>query len=38
MNDKQDRESLFPKMTVGVMGSAGGTLEEEVRRPVHRYE
>jgi len=36
MDSKQKRESLFPKMTVGVMGSAGGTLEEEVRLPVRR--
>jgi uncharacterized protein (TIGR00725 family) len=36
MDDKQKRVDLFPKMTVGVMGSAGGTLDEEVRLPVHR--
>ena len=36
MDDKQKRVDLFPKMTVGVMGSAGGTLEEEVRLPVRR--
>ncbi len=29
-------ETLFPKMTVGVMGSAGGTLDEKVRVPVRR--
>lgn len=29
-------ESLFPKMTVGVMGSAGGRLDEKVREPVRR--
>jgi uncharacterized protein (TIGR00725 family) len=36
MDVKQKDNSLFPKMTVGVMGSAGGTLEEEVRLPVRR--
>jgi len=36
MADKQERENLFPKMTVGVMGSAGGTLTEEARLPVRR--
>ena len=29
-------ETLFPKMTVGIMGSAGGVLEEEARLPVRR--
>jgi len=36
MDDKQEREDLFPRMTVGVIGSAGGNLEEEVRLPVRR--
>src|SRR5512136_2512556 len=36
MNDKQKQIDLFPKMTVGVMGSAGGTLDEDVRLPVRR--
>jgi uncharacterized protein (TIGR00725 family) len=36
MDDTQRRETLFPCMTVGVMGSAGGTLPDEVRKPV-RY-
>jgi len=36
MDAKQEREGLFPKMTVGVMGSAGGTLTGKERLPVHR--
>jgi uncharacterized protein (TIGR00725 family) len=28
---KQDQPRLFPRMTVGVMGSAGGEIEKEVR-------
>lgn len=36
MDDKQKGDNLFPRMTVGVMGSAGGTLEEGVRLPVRR--
>jgi uncharacterized protein (TIGR00725 family) len=30
------KESFIPKMSVGVMGSAGGTLDEKVREPVRR--
>jgi uncharacterized protein (TIGR00725 family) len=29
--NKQDQLQLFPRMTVGVMGSAGGEIEKEVR-------
>lgn len=36
MNNNQQREPLFPRMTVGVMGSAGGTLSDKVRQPVRQ--
>ena len=36
MDKNQGRESLFPKMTIGVMGSAGGLLTDEVCQPVRR--
>ncbi len=36
MNKKRNCESLFPDMTVGVMGSAGGKLGVEVLQTVHR--
>jgi uncharacterized protein (TIGR00725 family) len=36
MDDEKRQAALFPKMTVGVMGSAGGMLDEEVRLPVRR--
>ena len=36
MNKKRNRESLFPDMTVGVMGSAGGKLGAEALLAVHR--
>lgn len=36
MDDTQRFETLFPRMTVGVMGSAGGILPDEVRKSV-RY-
>lgn len=36
MDRKQDQESLFPRMTVGVMGSAGGKLAAQVLKPVRR--
>ena len=34
MNDIKCHELLFPRMTVGVMGSAGGTLPDEVRQSL----
>jgi len=36
MNKKRNHESLFPDMTVGVMGSAGGKLGVEALQAVHR--
>lgn len=36
MNESRGAESLFPCMTVGVMGSAGGELLPEVRQRVRR--
>ena len=36
MDDTQRCETFFPRMTVGIMGSAGGILPDEVRKPV-RY-
>lgn len=36
MKSVDDRAADFPRMTVGVMGSAGGTLDEVVRRKVYR--
>ncbi len=32
----KSRQPLFPHMTVGVMGSAGGMLDEDTLRPVRR--
>ncbi|GEM_PF-278043 len=34
--DEKDQGFLFPRMMVGVMGSAGGDLPDEVRQPVRR--
>jgi uncharacterized protein (TIGR00725 family) len=34
--NKQDKPQLFPRMTVGVMGSAGGEIEKEIRERVRR--
>ena len=36
MNKKRNHESLFPNMTVGVMGSAGGKLGVEALQAMHR--
>ena len=36
MKSNQNIPSLFPRMCVGVMGSAGGKLEDRVRQSVHR--
>ena len=36
MDKKWNYESLYPCMTVGVMGSAGGKIEAETRRPLRR--
>ena len=36
MGRSKKQEQSFPQMTVGVMGSAGGTLGENVRQPVRR--
>ena len=36
MKKNQDRNTLFPRMTVGVMGSAGGKLRSETLQPVRR--
>ena len=36
MNKKRNHESLFPDMTVGVMGSAGGKLGVEALQAMHR--
>lgn len=36
MKKSRNGEHLFPRMTVGVMGSAGGDLTEDVCRPVRR--
>ena len=36
MNKESDSMSIFPNMTVGVMGSAGGKLDDEVCRRVRR--
>ena len=36
MNKKRNHESLFPEMTVGVMGSAGGKLGVEALQAMHR--
>lgn len=35
MADSKDAGTLFPKMAIGVMGSAGGELGEGVRTAVH---
>ena len=35
MDKDQDRAAVFPRMTVGVMGSAGGKLEDRVRQLVY---
>ena len=35
-NSKQDITCLFPRMCVGVMGSAGGKLDDKARQLVHR--
>jgi uncharacterized protein (TIGR00725 family) len=35
MDYTKRQEALFPQMTVGVMGSAGGILPDEVLKPVH---
>ena len=32
-----DSRDLFPRMAVGVMGSAGGFLDEDVRKRVRRF-
>ncbi len=34
MHNNQDIMSLFPRMSVGIMGSAGGKLEDETRQLV----
>jgi uncharacterized protein (TIGR00725 family) len=36
MDSDRDVASLFPRMTVGVMGSAGGKLEDKERQSVRR--
>jgi uncharacterized protein (TIGR00725 family) len=36
VNSDHDLMSLFPRMTVGVMGSAGGKLEDKARQSVRR--
>ncbi len=36
MDKDQDRAAVFPRMTVGVMGSAGGKLEDRARQLVYR--
>jgi uncharacterized protein (TIGR00725 family) len=36
MKNGDDRAADFPRMTVGVMGAAGGTLDEAVREKVHQ--
>jgi uncharacterized protein (TIGR00725 family) len=36
MHNNQDTVSLLPRMSVGVMGSAGGELEDEIRQLVHQ--
>ncbi len=36
MSNKRDSEATLPRMTVGVMGSAGGELSPEVLQRVHR--
>ncbi len=36
MDKKWNHESLYPRMTVGVMGSAGGKIEAEMLRPLRR--
>ena len=36
MNEKRNQESLFPGMTIGVMGSAGGKLGADTLQAVHR--
>ncbi|MFA4836367.1 MAG: hypothetical protein WC749_09905 [Dehalococcoidia bacterium] len=36
MDRNQDRACFFPRMTVGIMGSAGGKLENEKLQLVHR--
>lgn len=36
MEKKLNYESLYPSMTVGVMGSAGGKIEDNVRQLLHR--
>ena len=36
MNSNRDVAFLFPRMCVGVMGSAGGKLEDKERQLVHR--
>jgi uncharacterized protein (TIGR00725 family) len=36
MDSNHDVASLFPRMTVGVMGSAGGKLEDKERQSVRR--
>ncbi len=35
MADPKDAGTLFPKMAIGVMGSAGGTIDEGVRKVVY---
>ena len=32
MDNNQDVVSLFPRMSVGIMGSAGGKLEDKTRQ------
>ena len=36
MTTNRTTDDLFPRMTVGVMGSAGGIIEDDVLRRVHR--
>jgi len=36
MNKKRDYESLFPGMTIGVMGSAGGKIGAKALQAIHR--
>ena len=36
MDRKWNYESLYPRMTVGVMGSAGGEIEAEMLQPLRR--
>lgn len=35
-NNNKEIKQAFPKMTIGVMGSAGGVLPEEIRKPCRQ--